>query len=85
MTSSILNLFLLILGILLDFSLDIGHKDGRFSEILPKKSLEFVSNRWAITIIFNLGLILLPMEVYPIPEESGRKRNALKARGTGCV
>ena len=69
MGSPILNLLLLVLGIALDFSPDIGYKSGRFSKTLPKKSLEFVPSRGTGTVIFNLGLVLLPAEVNPIPKE----------------
>ena len=69
MESLILNFLLLVLEISLDFSPDIGHKRGGFSETLPEKSLKFVLNKRAGTIIFNLGLMLLLVEVDLISEE----------------
>lgn len=69
MKSLILNLLLLVLRIPLDLSPDAGHKDSRFSETLPEKSLGFVPSRKASIVIFNLGFVLLPAEVDLISEE----------------
>lgn len=60
---------MLVLEIPLDLNLDTGHESGGFSEILPKKGLEFIPNRGAGTIIFNLGLVLLSAEIDLILEE----------------
>lgn len=45
--------------ILLDLSLDIGHKQDKLLEILVKKSLEFNENNKNNTIAFNLSFVLL--------------------------
>lgn len=69
MESPILNLFLLVLGIPLNLSLDANHKSGKFTKVLPKKGLEFILNRRNNIIAFKLGLMLLPMEVNLILEK----------------
>lgn len=85
MESPILNLFLLVLRILLDFSPDASHKDNRFSDALLKKGLKFVSSRSDGTIAFNFGLVPWPAEVDSIPEKRGHKGYMLAACGTGHV
>lgn len=55
----ILDLFLLVLRIRLDFSLDAGYKSSRFSKTLLKEGHEFVSNKKNGIAAFNLDLILL--------------------------
>lgn len=67
--SLILNFFLLVLGIPLDFGPDAGHKSGRFSKILYRKSLKFVLSKKNDAIAFNLDFVLLPAEVDLIPEK----------------
>lgn len=69
MGGSILNFFLLVLGILLYFCLDISYKQYGFFETLLKKNLEFVLSKENSTAALNLGLVLLPVEVDPISEE----------------
>ena len=69
MGSPILYFFLLILAIPLDFCLDVGHKRGGFSKTLPEKGLKFIPSRRDGTIVFNLSLVLLPVEVDPVAEE----------------
>lgn len=80
--SPILKLFLLLLKISLYLGLDISHKNSRFSKILLKKSFEFVSSRRNGIVAFNLGFIVLPVEVDPILEKYSYKRDTLGARGT---
>lgn len=79
MKSPILNFFLLVFRISLDFCPDAGHKDDRFSKALPKKSFKFVPSKRNNTIAFNLDLVLLPAKVDFILEEQSRKKDALKA------
>lgn len=67
--SLILNFRLLVLRIPLDFSSDADYKGGRFFEILPEKSLKFISSKKAGIVIFNLGLVLFPVEVDLILEK----------------
>lgn len=69
MKSPILNLILLVLEISLNLSPNTCHKGCGFSEILLKKSFEFISSKEIGTVIFNLGLVLLPVKVDPILEE----------------
>lgn len=57
MKNAILNFFLLVLGILLDFYSDAGYKDSRFSKIIPNKRFEFIPNKKNDTIIFKLSFI----------------------------
>lgn len=85
MKSPVLNFFLLILRISLNFSLNAGHKNSRFSKTLQEKNLEFISNRKNSTIIFNLSFMLLSIKVHLISEEQGCKKNALGACGTGYI
>lgn len=68
MRGSILYFFLFVLGILLIHGSDTSHKQSRFSKTLLDKNLKFVLNRDSSTVVFNLGLILLPAKVDPIPE-----------------
>lgn len=83
--SRILNFFLLVIENLLDFSLDIGYKNGGSFEILLEKSLEFVLNRRNGTIIFNFSLVLLLIKVDPISEKQSCKKNTLGACSIGCI
>lgn len=62
----ILKFLLLELKILIDFSSDASYENDRFFETLAEKSLKFVANKRNGTIAFNLGLVLLPVEVDPI-------------------
>lgn len=52
--SLILNLFLLVLRIPLDFSSNAGYKGSGFFETLQEKSLEFVSSKRNDIVTFNL-------------------------------
>lgn len=81
----ILYFFLLVLGILLSLNLDTCHKQGKFSETLLKKSLKFVINTMDSTIVFNLGLVLLPAEVNSSPEKQGCKRDAFVDYGNSRI
>lgn len=83
--SSILNLLLLILKILLDFSPDASHKGGGFSKVLPEKSLEFVPSERNGTFALNLDFVLLSAEIDFIPKKQGRKKYSLGVRVTDYV
>lgn len=52
---------------------------------MPKKSFEFIPSNRNSTVIFNLGLMLLPVNVDPIAEKQNRKGNALGAYGIGHI
>lgn len=83
--SPILNLFLLVLKISLDFSLDASYKGDRLSKILSEKNLEFVSSKKNGTIKFNLGLMHLPAEIDSILKKQGYKGDALGVCGIGHI
>ena len=76
---------LLVLGIPLNLSPDIGYKRGGFSKILLEKGFKFVPSKKGGLVTLNLCFVLLPMEVDPIPEQKSRKENALMICGTGHV
>lgn len=63
MRNLILYFFLLVLEISLNLYLDVGYKQGRFFQILSKKSLKFVLNRKSGTVAFNLNFELFLAEV----------------------
>lgn len=81
----ILYIVLLVLGIFLDFSLDVGYEKGEFSKILLKKSLEFILNYGDNTFVFNLSFMLLQIKVYSILEEQSCKGDALMACGISYI
>lgn len=81
----VLNFFLFVLRILLHLIEDIGYKQYEFLKTLPEKGLKFVPNSEDNTIVFYLSLMLLPIEVDPIPKKRGYKGNILVTRGTGYV
>lgn len=85
MTRLILNFFLLILEISLDFSLDAGYKSRKFSKSLLEKNLKFIPIGRKSTIIFNLGLVFLPVEIDFISKKQGCKRKVLEAHNTSYV
>lgn len=72
-----------MLRISFGFSLDTNHKGNRFSETLLEKGLVFVLNRGDNIISFKLGLVLCPIEVYPIAGKQSCKKDVLGARDTG--
>lgn len=69
MRKQILNFFLLILQILLNFSLDANHKSDRFFKTFFKKGFKFVSSRKNGIVTLNLDLLLFPMKVDLISEK----------------
>lgn len=72
-----------MLEILLNFSPDAGHKQGIFLKILLEKNLKFVPNRGGSTVAFNLGLVLLSVEINLNAEKHSCKEHAFRAYGTG--
>lgn len=74
-----------MLGILLNSCLNVNYKWDKFSKTLSKKSLKFVPNREVSTVVFNLSLVLLPVEIYLIAKKQGSKGDALMAHDTSCV
>lgn len=85
MESLILNFFLLILRISLNFCSDADHKGDRFSKVLPEKSFEFILSRRDGIVAFNLGFVPLLVKIDFILEKQGRKEDALGAHGIGHV
>lgn len=75
--SPILCFFFLILGIPLNFYLDVSYKQDGFPKTLPKKSLKFVLSRRNGTVMFNLNLKLLPAKIDFIPKKQNRKKMRL--------
>lgn len=85
MKSSILYFLLLVLGIALNFCLNIGLKWGRFSKTLLKEDLKFVLWKKDDIIAFNLSLVLLLAEVNLILEKQSHKWDALVAYSIGYI
>lgn len=83
--SPILNLFLFVLGISFNLSLDASYKGGEFSKVLLKKNLKFLPNRRDGTIIFNLSLLVLLIKVDYIPKNQSCKGYTLGKHGIGHV
>lgn len=65
----VLYFFLQVLQVSFNFALDIINKYDGFSEILSKKSLEFVLSKRSNPVLLNLSLVLLPVEIDSILEE----------------
>lgn len=72
---SILDFYLLVLKILLNFGLNTYYQYGRFSETLPEKGFKLIVNRKNNTIIFNSSFILLLIEVDFILEKQSYKKD----------
>lgn len=68
-----------------NLNLDISNKNSRFFKVLLKKSFEFGLNKTDGIIAFILSLMLLSIEVDPIPEKQSYERDALKTYGTNHV
>lgn len=83
--SSILYFFLLVLKILFNLSLDISCKQDKFSKILQKKSLKFISKNSNGTILFNLSLVLFLVEVNFISKKQSFKKNVLVVNDTSYI
>lgn len=63
MENPVLSFFLLMFGIPLNPSPDVGFKQSQFSKTLLKEGFKFVSNKGDGIITFNLSLVLLLLEV----------------------
>lgn len=82
MRGLILYFLLLVLRIPLNLALDIGHERDGFSKTLLEKGLKFVPSKKGDPVALNMGLVLLPAEVDPIPEGQRSKGEALVAHST---
>lgn len=71
--------------ILFDLSLDADHKQDKFIKTLSKKGLEFVPSRSNSTVTFDLGFILLPVEIDLVAKECRHKRYAFRAYRIGYI
>lgn len=58
-----------MLRISLDLCLHASHNDSAFSKALSEKEFEFILCSRDGIIIFNLGLVLLPVEIDSIPKK----------------
>lgn len=85
MRSSILYFILLMLGIPFNFGPDTSHKQGRFFNTLWKEDFEFIPSREDGIIVFELGLMLLLVEIDFVVEKQSRKMNKFKACSTGRI
>lgn len=82
MRSPVFYFFLLILRISLNLSPNTGYKQRRFSKTLLEKGLKFFSSNKNNIVIFHLSFMLLLIEIDPIPEKQGHKRDIFGARDT---
>lgn len=74
-----------MLEILLNLSLDTGHKQDRLFKILLEKSFKFILNSENSIITFNLTLVLFLIEVDFILKKRCCKKNALVVYGFALV
>lgn len=80
----VLYFFLLILEIPLDLIADVVHKWSRFIKIFSQKNLKFVSKKRNNSIVFDLGLVLLPTKVGLVSKKKLQK-DALVALGFSSI
>lgn len=85
MKNLILNFFLLLLRILLNFSPDASYKRSGFSKTLLKKGLKFIPSRKSSTITFNLSFVLLSVEIDLIAKIQSCKRHTFRAYGNNRI
>lgn len=85
MGNSILYFLLLKLEIPLNLCLDVGHKWGRFFEILLEKDFEFVLRRGDGIVVSYLSFVLLLAKINLFSEEQGHKKDVFRACGTGHI
>lgn len=83
--SSILKLFLLVLAILLNISLDAGHNGAWVFKVLLEKNFEFILSRKNAIIVLNLSLLLLLIEIDYISEKLGHEKDVLEVCNTNRV
>ena len=76
---------LLVLGILLDLSPDVNHKQGGFSKTLPEEGLEFVSSKRDGIVAFNLRFLPLPAKVNLVSKKQGCKKDRFMACSSGRI
>lgn len=70
---SIINFFLLVLGIPLNFCPDADYKQSRFSKVLIKKSFKFIPNKQSS--FSNLSFILLLTKVIFVSKKHNYKND----------
>lgn len=69
----ILDLFLLVLGILFNFTPDTIHKSGGFSKTFPQEGFKFVLGHRDSVVAFNPSFVLLSAEEDFIFKKRGHK------------
>lgn len=74
-----------MLEIPLNLGPDASYKQDRFPKILLEKELKFVLNRENSTVVFNLGLMLLPTKINLIAKKHSCKKHAFRACGIGRI
>lgn len=67
--SYILDFLQLVLGVSFDLTLDVVHKQSRFSNIISQKELKFVLRQKDGPVAINSGLVRLPTEIDSILKE----------------
>lgn len=65
----ILYLFLLVLGVFFNFIIDVVYKRSRFPKVFTEKTLEIVLDKKIGSVTFDLGLVLLSVEIDHIPKK----------------
>lgn len=75
----------MILEISLNLDLNAGYKWYGFFKILLKKNFKFISNRKDYIVAFNLGFMVLLIEVDFILKKKSRKRDILVICDTGYI
>lgn len=76
---------MIVLKIWLDLSLYVSHKDGKLSETFLENDFKFALSKRDSTIIFNLGLVLLPVKVDLISEKQDQKRDLFRAHSISRI
>ena len=72
-----------MLGVLPDGTPDGVNKSLRFAQVLAKKGLKSLPADRSVSLVLYLTLVLLPAEQGGVLQEGSRKRNSVRARGTG--
>lgn len=85
MESLILNFFLLILQILLNFGPDASHKQNEFSKTLSEKGFKFVLSKRDRIVASNLSFVLLPAKIDPVLKKRGHKGDTFVTCGSGHI
>lgn len=74
-----MNFFLRVLRVFLDFTLDIIHKSGEFSQTFSKKGFKLFLTRGCNSVALDPILVLLQMKEDPVLKKEGCKKYAFVA------